>query len=132
MISIDKKLLDEISSYCKLNNIKEMSIFATELLRKAFMIEKYGERPGFIQQQPLEKTEEIKIEKVKPEIVKPEVVNLEKVEIEAINNLEKVEEKNDSLEKVSETHQDSLGKVSKKLPKKPGKVETIKKTRVLK
>lgn len=52
MISIEKKLLDEISAYCRLNNIKEMSNFATELLRKAFMVEKYGDRPGCLAPQP--------------------------------------------------------------------------------
>lgn len=49
MIRIEKKLLDEISSYCKLNGIKDMSVFTTNLLRKAFIIEKFGEKPPFFE-----------------------------------------------------------------------------------
>lgn len=41
---INKKLLDDITSYCKLNNI-EIKEFINQLLKKAFMVEKYGDRP---------------------------------------------------------------------------------------
>lgn len=44
MVEIDKKLYQDIKDYCKVNNlvIKE---FVNKLLRKSFMIEKYGEKP---------------------------------------------------------------------------------------
>ena len=41
---LDTKLHNEIKEYCKLNNLK-VNIFINELLKKAFMREKYGEAP---------------------------------------------------------------------------------------
>lgn len=41
---IETKLHNEIKEYCKLNNLK-VNIFINELLKKAFMREKYGETP---------------------------------------------------------------------------------------
>lgn len=41
---IETKLYNEIKEYCKLNNLKA-NIFINELLKKAFMREKYGEAP---------------------------------------------------------------------------------------
>lgn len=41
---IETKLHNEIKEYCKLNNLK-VNIFINELLKKAFMREKYGEAP---------------------------------------------------------------------------------------
>lgn len=43
-MEIDKKLHDEIKEYCKLNNLK-ITQFINTLLKRAFMIEKYGETP---------------------------------------------------------------------------------------
>lgn len=40
----DSKLYDKIVEYCKLNNLK-VSDFITEMVRKQFMIEKYGDTP---------------------------------------------------------------------------------------
>lgn len=44
MSLIETKLHNEIKEYCKLNNLK-VNIFINELLKKAFMREKYGEAP---------------------------------------------------------------------------------------
>ena len=44
MVEIDKKLYQEIKDYCKLNNLV-IKDFVSKLLRKAFTIEKYGDRP---------------------------------------------------------------------------------------
>jgi hypothetical protein len=41
---IETKLHNEIKEYCKLNNLK-INVFINELLKKAFMREKYGEAP---------------------------------------------------------------------------------------
>ena len=41
---IEAKLHNEIKEYCKLNNLK-VNVFINELLKKAFMKEKYGEAP---------------------------------------------------------------------------------------
>lgn len=40
----DNKLYDQIVEYCKLNSLK-VSDFITEMVRKQFMIEKYGDTP---------------------------------------------------------------------------------------
>lgn len=44
MVEIDKRLYQEIKDYCKLNNLV-IKDFVSKLLRKAFTIEKYGEKP---------------------------------------------------------------------------------------
>ena len=44
MVEIDKRLYQEIKDYCKLNNLV-IKDFVSKLLRKAFTIEKYGDRP---------------------------------------------------------------------------------------
>lgn len=46
-MEIDKKLLEDIKNYCELNNLKPNK-FVNDLLRKAFMVEKYGEAPPFV------------------------------------------------------------------------------------
>lgn len=43
-MEIDKKLYSDIKDYCKANNLK-IGEFINELLQKAFMIEKYGDKP---------------------------------------------------------------------------------------
>ena len=44
MIEIDKKLHKDIKEYCQLNGIV-MKDFVNKLLKKAFMVEKYGDKP---------------------------------------------------------------------------------------
>ena len=44
MVEIDKRLYQEIKDYCKLNNLV-IKDFVNKLLKKAFIIEKYGDRP---------------------------------------------------------------------------------------
>jgi len=41
---INEKLLSDIRDYCKINNL-EVDSFINKLLRDAFMIEKYGNKP---------------------------------------------------------------------------------------
>lgn len=110
MIRIEKKLLDEISSYCKLNNIKDMSIFATNLLRKAFIIEKFGEKPPFFEKKEDDnEVKETNVIEVTPEPVSEIPVSETRI----------VETETEQLDKVEE--------VVKKQEVKP-----IKKTRILK
>jgi len=60
-MEIDKKLYNEIKEYCELNGIKTKE-YIHSLLSKAFMADKYGERPGVVvfkqDKKELEKTEE--------------------------------------------------------------------------
>ena len=50
MIEIDKKLHKDIKEYCQLNGIV-MKDFVNKLLKKAFAVEKYGEKP-FVNSMP--------------------------------------------------------------------------------
>lgn len=54
-VDIDKNLHRDIKGYCDLNGLK-ISDFVNELLRKAFLKEKYGEMPPFLMRE--EKKEE--------------------------------------------------------------------------
>jgi hypothetical protein len=44
MIELDKKLHKDIKEYCQLNGLI-MKDFVNKLLKKAFMVEKYGDKP---------------------------------------------------------------------------------------
>ena len=44
MIELDKKLHKDIKEYCQLNDLV-MKDFVNKLLKKAFMVEKYGDKP---------------------------------------------------------------------------------------
>lgn len=46
MVDIEEKLYSDIKKYCKVNNLK-IGEFINKLLKKAFMVEKYGEKPPF-------------------------------------------------------------------------------------
>lgn len=64
MIELDKKLHKDIKEYCQLNGLV-MKDFVNKLLKKAFMVEKYGERP----------------------FAEPKMSNLEKEAIEKIKDM---------------------------------------------
>lgn len=44
-IKIDEKLYFSISEYCKINNLK-IEDYVNSLLKKKFMVDKYGDRPA--------------------------------------------------------------------------------------
>jgi hypothetical protein len=71
-ISIDFDLFTEINQYCKANNLKVMSKIE-EMLRKQFIIEKWGEIPSIFMPQENELDES---EKDKP------IIETKKIEIE--------------------------------------------------
>lgn len=64
MIEIDKRLHQDIKEYCKLNGLV-MKDFVNKLLKKAFMVEKYGDKP----------------------FAEPKMSNLEKEAIEKIKDM---------------------------------------------
>lgn len=55
MFEIDIKLIKDIEEYCLINNIENPSKYVTKLLKKAFMEEKYGKKPGIFVKQEKEK-----------------------------------------------------------------------------
>lgn len=64
-MNFDNKLLNDIEIYCNFNEL-DVDEFANNLLRKAFMLEKYGNKPSFmIKKEQPEKKEETP----EPEIV---------------------------------------------------------------
>lgn len=97
---IDKKLEEDIKQYCKLNklNVKE---YVTEILRKAFLVDKYGESPFGGKPKPIpEETEkknnsyvlELEIENPKDDesdIPVEEIVETVEKNIEAEKTVEK-------------------------------------------
>lgn len=91
-IDIGKKLSDDITAYCKINNLNKTD-FINKLLKSAFTIEKYGEKPPFINKTVVKKIEpqSINVENdVKTETVREEQVILHKID----NNEEKIPQKN--------------------------------------
>lgn len=46
-MEINKKLAQDISLYCKLNKLDE-DVYLNELIRTAFMVDKYGDRPPIL------------------------------------------------------------------------------------
>jgi HSP90 family molecular chaperone len=50
-MQLDKQLYDEINDYCKINGLKTRD-FIHELLKNAFMKEKYGDSPFFFDKNP--------------------------------------------------------------------------------
>ena len=47
-VEIKDKLFKEITSYCEINNL-EVEKYINDLLKKEFMIDKYGERPEVLE-----------------------------------------------------------------------------------
>ena len=64
MVELDKKLHKDIKEYCQLNGLV-MKDFVNKLLKKAFMVEKYGDKP----------------------FAEPKMSNLEKEAIEKIKDM---------------------------------------------
>lgn len=103
-IDIDKKLSDDITAYCKINNLNKTD-FINKLLKSAFTIEKYGEKPPFIGKPTIKKTEPqpmIVKDGAKTEPIAKEQVTLHKID----DNEEKKQGKNSMF--VTEEGQDKI------------------------
>lgn len=55
MLNINNKLYNDITAYCKLNNIENVDKFCSDLLEKAFVVEKYGSTPQIVPTKIVEK-----------------------------------------------------------------------------
>lgn len=75
MLNIKKELMNEISLYCKANDISDINSFLNNLIEKAFTAEKYGAKPDFVREkkpvvyQPTKAEPEVVDEKPKDEII---------------------------------------------------------------
>jgi hypothetical protein len=87
-MEIENKLYNEIKDYCKLNDLK-IGDFINGLLRKAFNIEKYGEKPPFFA--PTTPVSEEHVAKI-----------VDKVK----TDMEEIVKKEELVEKVSELSED--------------------------
>ncbi len=79
-VSISAKLYKEMKTYCQMNGLK-LNVFAEELLRSAFNVERYGEAPFTKFTEPVEvvKEQEKETTIVTPTIdVYPELLETEK------------------------------------------------------
>jgi hypothetical protein len=66
MLNIKKQLYNDITAYCKVNEINDIDKFCNDLLEKAFVTEKYGAAPQIVSNKNVDK----KIEK--PLVYEPE------------------------------------------------------------
>lgn len=79
-MEIDKKLNNDITAYCKENGLNKKD-FINKLLKKAFNIEKYGEKPFHKpskEEMPPQKVEETQEKQY--EVPKEEVIEVKKTE----------------------------------------------------
>jgi hypothetical protein len=87
-MEIKSNVYDEISEYCKLNDIENVENFIYKLIRTAFAIEKYGNTPNItipipeeviepIEEPMEEPIEELKVEEIIP-IVEIKIENNKK------------------------------------------------------
>lgn len=80
-MEIEKKLNKEITDYCKANNLQKGD-FINRLLKKAFLLEKYGEKP-FQKNEAIDDIKnEYKTEKDKDKITEEKPIQELKIETE--------------------------------------------------
>ena len=108
-MELDKKLIKDISSYCKANDIEDVEGMVNAMLKKGYMVTLYGESP-FTNNQEI--TEEKKSDEPKDEEKKP------------AKRVRKKKEEPKAEEKVNES--DSV--VSEEEPKEEEKQITKKRT----
>lgn len=97
LVTIKDRLFKDIQSYCSINGL-DIETYINDILKKSFMIEKYGEKPCV---KPVkEKTEPIN-ESIKTEIV--ETKKTKPIQIVKIKQ-EDITEREETAEPVKEKH----------------------------
>lgn len=97
LVTIKDRLFKDIQSYCSINGL-DIETYINDILKKSFMIEKYGEKPCV---KPVkEKTEPIN-EPIKTEIV--ETKKTKPIQIVKIRQ-EDITEREETAEPVKEKH----------------------------
>lgn len=77
-MQIDKTLYNEINDYCKENGLKTR-VFIHKILQEAFLIEKYGDKPFFMQEKNIETEQLSEIKENK--ITENKDENLERLDV---------------------------------------------------
>jgi len=98
-IEIKEKLYKKIEEYCKLNLIEDIPQFINKLLEKEYTIEVYGDKPGGLKSDVIEKSKEIKKEE-KVEIEKEEEIITSDISNIEIDNVQKIEHYDNGIEMV--------------------------------
>lgn len=88
-MQLDNKLYKEIKEYCELNELKTRD-FIHDILKKAFLKEKYGETPfGFNSQEVIVHVESPKSETLIEQTVEiPSIIGIEESETKNIESVE--------------------------------------------
>ncbi len=101
LVTIKDRLFKDIQSYCSINDL-DIETYINDILKKSFMIEKYGEKPCV---KPVkEKTEPINEPKKEP--IKTEIVETPKTKpIQIVKFIqEDITEHEETVEPVKEKH----------------------------
>ena len=97
LVTIKDRLFKDIQSYCSINDL-DIETYINDMLKKSFMIEKYGEKPCV---KPVKKETEPKKEPIKKETVeKPKTKPTQIVKIRE----EDIVEHEEPVQPVKEKH----------------------------
>ena len=91
LVTIKDRLFKDIQSYCSINGL-DIETYINDILKKSFMIEKYGEKPCV---KPVKEKTEPTNESIKTEIVetkKTKPIQILKIRQEDITELEETAE----------------------------------------
>lgn len=77
---INTRLLKDISQYCEMNSI-DLEKFVNDILRKGFMLEKYGERPGIVNDVQSGTISDVKVKENVVEAKQQEVIAKEESQV---------------------------------------------------
>ena len=126
-MEIDKQLYAEIKEYCELNGLKPRD-FANNLLKKAFMEEKYGKMPAVLRNGARKTCDEKKIIEVPKELRHKFEENAEKAIATPQNEENPV--KNETIEEKTSSFEENQPTVTVSEEKKTEEKKTIKKRKL--
>jgi len=117
MIEIDIKLIKDIEEYCLVNDIQNPSKYVTKLLKKAFMEEKYGNKPEIFTKEELPKKEEVDVAKEMNRLLQesPEMQEMiQRTNKEIVDTIMNMETKKDHVQVINVQEIEEKPKKSKK------------------
>ena len=104
LVTIKDKLFKDIHSYCSINDL-DVETYINDMLKKSFMIEKYGNKPGIVSKKENEPISEPKKEPIS-EPTKKETVEKPKTKpIQIVKFMEEdIVEHEEPVEPIKEKH----------------------------